>query len=214
MRYLCVALIGIGLLIPNVVDARPVSYPSGWTYMLMNDGMKNTAHIHYSPTAKMSVGYKFEYWRDMDFSLHALQVNNLITRWNQRDSQANFYLMSGLGVVNSNASNNDSGNEFGGFVGMATDWEDRRYFVAYSNRYTHAGNSGEFFTQSARAGWAPYEGDYGDLHTWLMLQVDHTPEAQDNFTITPLVRLFKGLHLMEAGINNHGEILFNYVYRY
>lgn len=68
--------------------------------------------------------------------------------------------------------------------------------------------------QSARVGWAPYEGDYGDLHTWLMLEVDHSPESEDNFTVTPLIRMFKGVHLVEAGMNNHGEVLFNYVLRY
>jgi hypothetical protein len=28
----------------------------------------------------MSVGYKFEYWRDKDFTLNAIQVNNLLKR--------------------------------------------------------------------------------------------------------------------------------------
>ena len=68
--------------------------------------------------------------------------------------------------------------------------------------------------QSARVGWAPYEGDYGDLHTWLMLEVSHLPENKDNFEITPMVRLFKDVHLLEAGMNTKGEILFNYVIRY
>jgi len=72
MRYVLYALIGMGLIIPNVADARPVSYPGGWTFMTMNDGDKNSAHIHYSPTAKTSLGYKFEYWRDKEFTLNAV----------------------------------------------------------------------------------------------------------------------------------------------
>ena len=43
-----------------------------------------------------------------------------------------------------------------------------------------------------RIGWAPYEGSYGELHTWLMLQVEHLPENDDTTIITPLLRLFKG----------------------
>ena len=63
-------------------------------------------------------------------------------------------------------------------------------------------------------GWTPYKGDYGDLHTWLMFQVDHMPEADNNLTVTPLVRFFKNVHLLEVGVNNRGKLLFNYVFRY
>jgi len=214
MRYVFYALLGMGLIIPSIACARPVSYPSGWTAMLMNDGDKNTAHIHYSPTAKMSVGYKFEYWRDKDFTLNAVQMNNLLKRWNERDSQANLYLKSGLGVVHTFDDKKDGETTVAGFTGVAADWENRHFFTSYENRYTEVGKIDNFYQQSARVGWAPYEGDYGDLHTWLMLQVEHMPEADNKFTVTPLIRLFKDVHLLEAGMNNHGEILFNYVFRY
>jgi hypothetical protein len=189
-------------------QARPVSYPGGWTLMAMNDGDKNSLHLHYSPTARMSLGYRFEHWREMDFSLHAVQMNNLLRRWNRKDSQANIYLKSGLGVAD--------GNVHGpaGFTGLAADWENRRLFTSYENRYTVAGDQVDFYQQSARIGWAPYEGDYGDLHSWLMLQVEHMPESDHHFTVTPLVRFFKGVHLLEAGMNNRGEVLFNYIVRY
>ena len=214
MRYVLYALLGMGLIIPNVANARPVSYPTGWTAMLMNDGDKNSAHVHYSPTAKTSVGYKFEYWRDKEFTLNAVQMNNLLKRWNEKHSQANLYLKSGLGIAYSDAGDFDGETSAAGFTGIAADWENRRFFTSYENRYTEAGEIDDFYQQSARVGWAPYEGDYGDLHTWLMLQVEHMPEADNNFTVTPLVRLFKDVHLLEAGMNNRGEVLFNYVFRY
>ncbi len=213
LRYIFFALLGMGLIIPTA-NARPVSYPGGWTTMLMNDGDKNTAHVHFSPSVKYSIGYKFEYWRDREFTLHAIQVNSLVKRWNKKHSQANFYLKAGIGMAETKLDTIDSSSEAAGFIGIATDWEDRRYFVSYQNRYTKAGKLADFYQQSARVGWAPYVGDYGDLHTWLMLQVDHMPEAENNLTITPLVRLFKGVHMLEAGMNNRGEILFNYILRY
>lgn len=195
-------------------EARPVSYPGGWTTMLMNDGEKNSAHIHYSPTANLSLGYKFENWRDKEMVLNALQMNNLLHRWNEANSQANLYLKSGLGIAYSDAEEFDSEKAPAAFTGLAADWENRRLFVSYENRYTEAGEIDDFYMQSARIGWAPYEGDYGDLHSWLMLHVEHTPENGDPLTVTPLVRFFKSVHLLEAGMNNHGELLFNYVYRY
>ena len=177
----------------------------------MNNGDANTLHLHYSPSAKYSIGYKFEHWRDRGINLNAVQLNNLIKRWNKKDSQANLYLKSGLGIADERGT---SESDIAGYTGLSADWEDRRYFVQYENRYTEAGDIDDFYTQSARVGWAPYEGDYGDLHTWLMLEVDHSPESENNYTVTPLIRMFKNVHLVEVGMNNHGEALFNYVLRY
>ena len=213
MRVLLLTLLGMGLIIPTA-DARPVSYPGGWTLMLMNNGDVNSAHAHYSLTAKTSVGYKFEYWRDRDFTLNAVQMNNLLKRWNEKDSQANLYLKSGVGIAHSNGGPKDGETSAAGFTGIAADWENRRFFTSYENRYTEAGEIDDFFMQSARVGWAPYEGDYGDVHTWIMLQAEHTPESEHNFTVTPLVRVFKDVHLFEAGMSTRGEVLFNYVFRY
>lgn len=214
MRLRRYSFLGIVLMIPFFVQARPVSYPGGWTVMQMNDGEKNIAHIHYSPTAKTSVGYKFEYWRDRDMTVNAVQVNHLLRRWNRPDSQANLYLKSGIGVANSDGLAADSKTSLAGFMGIATDWEDRRHFVSYANRYTWVDEVDAFFQQSFRLGWAPYEGDYGDLHTWLMLQVEHSPESDNQLTLTPLVRLFKDVHLLEAGMSNRRELVFNYIFRY
>jgi len=206
--------LGIGIIIPNIVQARPVSYPGGWTTMLMNNGDMNSFHLHYSPTAKYSVGIRSAYHREDDFWHSTLQVNNLLKRWNNPDSQANLYLKSGIGVAYSDAEEFDGEIDPAVFTGIAADWEDRRYFVSYENRYMEAGDIHDGFHQSARIGIAPYIGDYGDLHTWLMLEVEHEPEADEKFTITPLIRFFKGVHLMEAGMSNQGDVLFNYVIRY
>jgi hypothetical protein len=202
----------VGLTTPAM--ARPVSYPGGWTVMQMNDAYSNSLHIHNSPTAKYSVGYKVEYFRDGGWQFHAVQVNNLLHRWNQPDSQANLYLKSAVGVAYSDQSTFDNKSEAAGFTGIASDWENRRFFTSYENRGIYAGDIGKEFSQKARVGVAPYIGDYGDVHTWFMLQVDHAPSATDKVTATPLVRLFKGADLLEAGVNNKGKILFNFIHRF
>ena len=216
MRLLLYALLGIGLIIPNIVLARPVSYPTGWTAMLMNDSDKSSVHIHYSPSSMLSVGYRYEYWRQQEVSLNAMQVNTLFRRWNQEDSQANLYFKSAIGFAN---GDNDTGvrqDDLGvaGFVGVAVDWEDRRYFMGYENRLTRAGSTTTFYEQAARVGWAPYEGDYGDLHTWFFLEFKYKSEAQEKFKVMPMVRLFKDVHMLELGANDRGDILLNYIYRY
>ena len=214
MRLLLLIVVGFGLLQPSFIIARPVSYPGGWTLMTMNDGDKNSVHVHYSLTAKTSIGYKFEYWPDKELNLHALQINKLLKRWNKTESQANFYIKSGVGVAYSDLGLFDNESGASAFTGIAVDWEDRRRFISYENRFTDIDGIDDFFQQSARVGWAPYQGDYGDLHTWLMLQIEHMPEATDEHTVTPLVRFFKDVHLLEFGVNNHNKVLFNYIFRY
>lgn len=214
MHRLLYVFLALASIAPGCLHARPVSYTGGWTLMLMNDANQNSAHMHYSPTAKLSIGYKAEHWRELDAVLNAVQLNSLLKRWNKPESQANIYFKSALGSAHINADNVDESSNFSGFLGFSTDWENRRYFTSYANRYTKFGNHFDFFQQSARIGWAPYEGDYGDLHTWLMLQIIHMPEAEHNVTIMPLVRLFKGVHMYETGFSQRGELLFNYIFRH
>ena len=198
----------------SVANARPVSYPTGWTAMQSNDAFSNSVHVHYSPTARYSIGYKGEYFRGKQWQFHGAQLNNLIKRWNKPDSQANFYLKSAAGIAYSDYGNFSGKTEAAGFTGIAADWENRRFFTSYENRLIYAGDIEKGFSQKARVGVTPYIGDYGDWHTWLMLQTDHDPEAKDKVTVTPLVRFFKGANLLEAGVSNKGKVLFNYVYRF
>lgn len=203
-------IVCIATLCPYQALARPVSYPGGITLMQMNNMYSNNIHAHYSPSAKYSVGYKGEYWRDEKWQFHGIQLNNLIKRWNKPASQANIYIKSGLGVVQSR----DHKNNLAAFTGISLDWENRSYFTSYENRFYEPGDVDHFFMQKARIGIAPYIGDYGDLHTWLMLQVDHSPENQDTITVTPLIRLFKGEYLTEIGVSDNGDALINFVVRY
>ena len=182
--------------------------------MIMNNSDRNSLHVHYSPSRRYSLGYKLEYWRDGEYTINALQMNNLLKRWNSPDSQANLYLKSGIGCGRSDAGSFDNKVEPAVFTGIAADWESRRFFVSYENRYTDTGSIDDFYMQSARVSIAPYIGDYGDLHIWLMLEVDHKPENADPFTATPIIRLFKGVHLVEAGISDQGDLLLNWVIRY
>lgn len=194
--------------------SRPVSYPGGWTLMLKNDGDRYSMHTHYSPSVSYSLGYRTEYWREDDYQIHTLQLNNLLKRWNKRHSQANVYLKSGLGLAYSDQGAFNSKTAFAAYTGLAADWETRRLFAAYENRITDAGDITDNFRQLTRFGFAPYVAEYGQLHTWLMLEFRHAPEAGDEFTITPLVRLFKGPSLLEAGINENSDVLFNFIHRF
>ncbi len=196
-------------LLPLMVQARPVSYPGGWTAMQMHSKDETSLHVHYSPTARYSVGGKAIHFSEDDMTFSGVQLNNLVKRWNMPDAQANVYLKSGVGVL----TNEDEQNA-AAFTGIAADIEDRRYFASYENRVFEGGDMDASFKQSARLGFAPYVAEFGGLHTWLMLQVDHAPEDADTIEATPLVRFFKGSSLLEVGNNLNGGMTINFIQRF
>jgi len=182
-------------------DARPVSYPGGWTWMQMNNGDFSAIHAHYSPTFRDSIGlYSERNWGE-DWHFTGLQYNRLVKRWNETGSQANVYLKGGVGQADPFG---DAGAELAGFIGVSADWETRRWFTSYEARAYDLGFN-QSARQSARIGVAPYIGDYGDLHTWIMLQVDNQPESETPTTFTPLVRFFYDVQLLEFGYTPETE---------
>lgn len=207
----CLAFAGL----PTAAHARPVSYAGGWTVLQTNDMNSHSLHLHYSPAASTSVGYRAEYWRKEDWQFHGVQVNHLLRRWNMPEAQANLYLKTAGGIAYSDHEALDGKTSPAGFVGIAGDWENRRFFTSYENRYVEAGSIDHFFMQQARVGVAPYIGDYGDLHTWLMLEVDHNPTREgEEVIVTPMVRLFKDVYMAEFGVSHRGDVMANWVVRF
>ena len=205
--------LAIGLSVfPSPAEARPVSYPGGWTVMQMNNGDMSSAHVHYSPTFQDSIGlYSERNWGE-DWHFTGVQYNRLVKRWNTPDSQANLYFKAAAGQADPFGDGADV--EAAGFVGVGADWETRRWFVSYEGRAYDLGFD-QTARQSARIGVAPYIGDYGDLHTWLMLQVENQPDAETPTTLTPLVRFFYDVQLLEIGYTPESEeLMLNWIVRF
>lgn len=180
------------MLTAMTAQARPVSYPGGWTTVLENDGDENSALIHYTLTTKTAIGYRFTYDRDTNEAFHGIQMNNLLKRWNNPDSQANIYLKSAVGVAERPE----------GFTGLQADWEDRRFMVMYENMAMISPNDQKRkFHQSVGLGIAPYLGEAGDFHTWIMPHIMHQPEDDRDWQFAPMLRFFKGSVLVEGGYN-------------
>ena len=195
----------------SISSARPISYGGGWTLMQKNNHNKNSIHLHYSPSYKYSVGYKSEYLREDNISLNSLQLNNLIKRWNLPAAQGNLYLKSNIG--NAKKSKN---NEIYSALGLAADFETRRYFISYQNNYYKSdGDVINIFQQNVQFGIAPYVANYNNIHSWIMIRIDHEPDSKYNKIIkTGLIRLFKGVNLLELGITSNKKLLFNLIKRF
>ena len=207
------------LSLPILAFARPVSYPGGWTLMQFNSAPAYSVHAHYSPSARYSVGYRVHYNRhkDTSWSFSGLQVNYLPYRNNQPSAQTNLYLKTGIGSVGVGPRTlNDwpALDAVAGFVGIAIDWETRRYFTSYENRLYHSRLLPTRFSHQARFGAAPYIGNTGDWHTWLILQILDDPNAEQRQTYSFIVRFFKGPFLGELGLDTGETARFNWIYRF
>lgn len=212
MKFLKITLVSL-LLVFSICEtqARPVSYPEGWTVMQRNNGDFSSVHVHYSPTFKYSVGiYHEKNWED-DVNFTGVQVNRLLKRWNAPNSQANLYAKVAIGQADPFG---EADAELGGFVEVAADWETRRWFTEY--RFKASDNAlDRNVHHSARVGVAPYIGDYGDLHTWMMVQVENHPEREEKIVTTPVLRFFKGVQLFELGYSiEQEEWMANWIVRF
>jgi len=190
----------LALVLPVEANARPVSYVGGWTIIETSNRQSTAALVHYTATPKLSVGGRAEWDRNAGFMMAVVQPTWLAKRWFGQDFQANVYLTGGLGLAKG-INSNPMGSDTAYFAGVMADWETRRHFLSYEIRYLDAGHFGDNFMQAARVGWTPNEGDTGDLHTWLMVEVDHRTDARESVGVTPLIRFFKNALLVEIGYN-------------
>ncbi|MAA53982.1 MAG: hypothetical protein CMK43_02200 [Porticoccaceae bacterium] len=184
------------------IDARPISYSGGSTIMAFSDNMKNSIYVHYSPTYKYSIGV--EKIRDKYFNEDYLSARftYLIDRENTKFSQRNLYFQSGL---SSKGFNNY-------FYGMHGDWETRRLFVGFGLKKTEK-KIQDYLEQSYQIGVAPYLGDYGDLHTWVMLKSKKN-SLDNKWSTYPVLKFFKGNTLMEIGYHRRTNLDFHVMYRF
>lgn len=195
-------------------QARPVSYAGGWTLMEETDRQATAGIIHYTPDARYSIGARAEWDRRQDILFTGAQATWLAKRWFGEDHQANLYLWGAAGAaqgIDSNPGKTQAGVQ----AGLMSDWETRRLFISYRAAMRDFGDLDASAMQAARFGFAPYEGDTGDLHTWLMVELDHRPDNPEALGVTPLVRFFYGSALFEAGWSvTDDQPLLNLQYRF
>ena len=191
------------LMLLNIeLDARPVSWSQGSTLMAYSNNMKNSIYYHYSPTYKFSLGLEMIEDKVFDNSYAYFRFTNLLNRKNTKNSQRNLYFRSGV-----------SSKQWASyFFGLQGDWETRRLFAGFKIDQIESGGR-DYFDQSYQVGIAPYLGEYGDLHTWIMVKTKRNSVA-DEWSTFPLIRLFKGDVMLELGHNGETSWDAHLMYRF
>jgi hypothetical protein len=190
------------LIISFGLDARPISYSGGSTIMSFSDNIKDSLYYHYSPSYKYSVG--IENIRDKYFNdnYSYVRFTYLLNRKNTESSQRNLYLQSGI--------SSEGFNKF--FYGMHGDWETRRLFVGFGLKETKK-KIHDYSEQYYQIGVAPYLGDYGDLHTWIMIKAKEN-SLENKWSTYPVLKFFKGNLLAEFGYSEKTEWDVHLMYRF
>jgi hypothetical protein len=184
------------------VDSRPVSYPGGYTLMIKSDNAQNSAYLHYSPTYKYAIGVEAKKDKRIDDQYSLLRFTYLVNRKNTDNSQRNLYFQSGY-------SFDSTENSFFGFHG---DWETRRYLIGFDVKKV-ASIEEDYSEQKYQIGFAPYLGEYGDLHTWIMLKTSKN-SITDKTSTYPCLKFFKGDNLLELGYNGKTNWGFHFMHRF
>ena len=188
-------------LIANV-EARHISYSGGSTMMAMSDDMKETIYYHYSPTYKYSVGIESVNDKFFDKDYVYLRLTYLLNRKNTKNSQRNLYFQSAI-------SPDDLNNNFYGIHG---DWETRRLFSGFGYKRV-INNIRDFTEQYYLVGIAPYIGEYGDFHTWVMLKSKKN-SLSGGWATYPVLKFFKGDFLVEIGYDSDLDWDIHMMYRF
>lgn len=207
MKYALALLILI--LHTSVAFAHPVPYQGAVGVMTWNQTFMSDSLITYSFRPDMAVAGRFMRMQmpEGDFRYSGAQFNYLVLRKNELHSQANVYAYAGGGATHFEG-------EAGGaaFYGIEADAETRKYFGSIKAEQMNASVGSDFSHIEARLGIAPYEAEYTELASWLMVQAQWHPSLDKQFVFTPLARFFYKSALWETGVSTDGEWMLNIMF--
>ena len=169
------------LLASSGVESRPISHAGGYTLSARSDSLRDGLYLHYSPSPRYSLGIEAVNDKVSEEEYAWFRLAWLLHRKNTSRSQRNLYLHSGF-------------SHTGFFYGVTADWETRRLFVGLGYRKTVR----EYEEKYLQLGFAPYLGDYGQLHSWLMMKI-RQDTVRDRWVPHPVLKMFRGNTLMEIG---------------
>ena len=194
-------IVGCLLFASNALS-RPISYVGGHTLTVNSNAQTHNIYCHFTPDNKYSIGLDYQKDRISNNAFPSARLTVLLNRKNTTNSQRNLYLKTGVGAQH--------GSTY--FFALAGDWETRRIFAGFSAKQM-SGSGYKLFEHSLKLGVAPYLGDYGDMHTWVMIETKKNTLNDQRLTY-PVLRLFKGSALAEVSYHKKSNWNINLTYRF
>ena len=180
------------IILLSSISAHPVIFKNGKVFWVSQTPSFNDIRFGVSQTSNWLIGGRVLEDRKSNETFALINNNYLAKRWNSRNSQANIYLLSSVGV---NTKNSKSMGTFG----VHGDWENRQLMVMQMLEYYSHTSS---WVSSSRFAYSPYTVDYSKMSTWLIAQyrIEYNND-QFSYMFIPVVRFFKGNYLLEIGSN-------------
>lgn len=201
----------IGLCFSSTLWAHPVSFKHAVGVMTWNQSFMSDDWVTYSfrPDAAVAARHMRFDMPEGRMQFYAPQLDYLVKRWNESDSQANIYVYGAYGTMS--FQNQTRG---AGLGGIEVDAESRKYFIMgkYEKMWSDLGP--DFYHAEARLGIAPYEAEFNELASWLMIQYQYHPMLVRKDAITPLIRLFYKSVLLETGVSTDGDWMMNFMFHF
>lgn len=180
------------IILLSSISAHPVIFKNGKVFWVSQTPSFNDIRFGVSQTSNWLIGGRILEDRKSNETFALINNNYLAKRWNSRNSQANIYLLSSVGV---NTKNSKSMGTFG----VHGDWENRQLMVMQMLEYYSHTSS---WVSSSRLAYSPYTVDYSKMSTWLIAQyrIEYNND-EFSYMFIPVVRFFKGNYLLEIGSN-------------
>ena len=196
----------------QTASAHPVAYKGATAFMTWNQPFLSDYWLAYSFSPDMAVAARaMRMTMDSggDLVVYLPQFDYLVKRWNGRDFQANIYAYGGYGGVRFQGQNGTAG-----LAGIEVDAESRNWFVLakYEGMIPSIGQS--FHHLEGRVGLAPYEAEYNELASWLIVAAQYHPTLSKGYAITPLARFFYKNVLWETGVSLQGDWMMNFMFHF
>ena len=182
----------------SAISAHPVVFKNGKGFWLTQNPSFNDIRFGVSKSSNWLIGGRFLEDRNSNETFALINNNFLAKRWNNRNSQANLYLLSSVGLDTKNSKSM-------GTIGLHGDWEDRQFMVMQMLEYYSYSSA---VVSNTRFAYSPYTADYSKTSTWLIAH--YRVEYSNNkysYMFFPVVRLYKKNYLVEVGFNRDNSFL-------
>jgi hypothetical protein len=194
-----------------LAKAHPVAFQGAigvmtWNQPFMTDDWITSS---FRPDAAFAARHMRFEMPEGRFQFYAPQFDYLVKRWNESDSQANIYAYGAYGALTFQNQTHGAG-----LGGIEADAESRKFFIMTKCEKMWGDLGPDFYHGEARLGIAPYEAEFNEIASWLMIQYQWHPMLVRKDAITPLIRLFYKSVLFETGVSTEGDWMMNFMFHF